>query len=108
MHLHYNQMQDGSPSRVSFNGKLSDTRAGDEDSWGTWGSDDAEKLTSLNCPGNSFVPFNQNGMRYQLLYKPASGLAKVVRLDVDGTGITTVWSDYWTRRWTHLVPFALL
>ena len=73
MHLHYQQMADGVPVRIRFNGELIDTHAGNLDSYGTYGTDDAEKLTSLNCPGNSFVPFVQNGMRYQLVYKPSVG-----------------------------------
>ncbi len=113
MHLHYNQERDGVLTRVSFNGDLVDTHQGDEDSWGTWGDDDAEEVTSVNCPGNSFVPFTQNGERYQLIYKPGyadpsgSGLAKIVRLDDDGKGVTTTWSDYLGQRYTNLVPFTL-
>ena len=113
MHLHYNQERDGELTRVSFNGHLVDTHQGDEDSWGTWGSDDAEEVTSVNCPGNSFVPFTQNGERYQLIYKPGyadpsgSGLAKIVRLDDDGKGVTTTWADYLGQRYTNLVPFTL-
>ena len=86
MHLHYQQMADGYPVRIRFNGELIDTHAGNLDSYNTWGTDDAERLTSLNCPGNSFVPFVQNGNRYQLVYKPSSGLTKIVRLDSDGAG----------------------
>lgn len=107
MHLHYNQVADGKLVRVSFDGKLIDTHAGNKDSWGTWGSDKAEKLTSRNCPGESFLAFNQNGLRYQLIYKPSSGDTKVVRLNADGKGASTVWSGAWTQRWTHLVPFTL-
>jgi hypothetical protein len=106
-HLHYNQMEDGTPSRVSFNGSLIDTHAGNLDSYGTYGTDDAEQLTSLNCAGNTFATFNQNGMRYLILYKPASGLTKFVRLEADGVGVTTVWSGDWGRKWTHIVPFYL-
>src|SRR5262245_54304299 len=56
MHLHYNQIADGNAVRVSFDGKLIDTYAGNLDSYDTWGTDDAEKLTSTNCPGDSFLP----------------------------------------------------
>jgi hypothetical protein len=107
MHLHYNQMKDGVPARVSFNGKLIDTFDGNPDAYDSWGTDRAEKLTSLNCPGDSFVPFVQNGMHYQLLYKPASGEVKVQRLDADGTGTTSVWDGTWLQRYTNLVPFTL-
>jgi hypothetical protein len=106
-HLHYQQRKDGYPTRIAFNGELIDTHAGNLDSYGTYGSDDAEKLTSLNCAGNSFVPFVQNGMRYQLIYNPTTGLAKIVRLDADAEGATTTWSGYWQTRFTTLVPFTL-
>ena len=107
MHLHYNQMKDGSPFRVSFNGQQIATHAGDQSTWGHYGHDDAESLTSMNCPQNSFVAFNQNGFRYQLLYKPGNGDVKIVRLDSDARGVTTVYSGSFGRRWTHLVPFTL-
>jgi hypothetical protein len=106
-HLHYNQRKDGYPTRIAFNGVLIDTHAGNLDSYGTYGTDDAEKLTSLNCAGNSFVPFVQNGMRYQLIYKPATGYTKIVRLDADAEGVTTTWSGYLETRFTSLVPFTL-
>jgi hypothetical protein len=107
MHLHYNQIENGGAVRVSFNGNPIDTHAENEDSWGTWGSDDAEELTSLNCADDEFVQFNQNGMRYVLLYKPSTGLVKVQRVDPDGTGTTNVYGGYWKQRITHLVPFTL-
>jgi hypothetical protein len=105
MHLHYNQIADGTARRVSFNGTLIDTHAGNLASWDTYGTDNAEALTSLNCPGNSFAAFNQNGMRHQLIYKPGNGQVKIVRLDADGTGTTTMFSGDWGRQWTHIVPF---
>jgi hypothetical protein len=111
MHLHYNQFRDNALTRISFNGKLIDTHAGNEDSWGTWGSDSAEELTSVNCPGNSFVPFTINAVRYMLIYKPGStegpgGPAKIVRLAPDGKGVTTTFSGFLGQRLTHLVPFT--
>ena len=61
---------------------------------------DAEELTSLNCPGNSFVAFNQNGFRYQLIYKPDAR-----RWDDEGRspehrrqGRRLVWSGNWEQR----------
>ena len=107
MHLHYTQVEDGTAVGIEFNGAPISTNKDNEASWGTWGSDGAEEMTSLNCPGNSFMGFNQNGMRYQLLYKPGSGDAKIVRLDADGTGVTTTYSDTWTKGWTHFTPFYL-
>lgn len=107
MHLHYTQVRDGDAVQIAFNGTLIDTHADNEDSHGTWGGDDAEELTSLNCPGNSFMGFNQNGQRYQLLHKPGSGSTKIVRLDADGTGVTTTYEDTWSLGYTHLTPFYL-
>jgi hypothetical protein len=105
MHIHYTQLRDGEAVRIAFDGDLIDTHQGDEGSWGHWGN--GEELTSLNCPGNSFLGFNQNGMHYELLYKPGPGEMKIVRTDADGTGVTTTASESWTRGWTHLVPFTL-
>jgi murein DD-endopeptidase MepM/ murein hydrolase activator NlpD len=107
MHLHYNQIADDKAVRVSFNGKLISTHAGNEDSFDTWGTDKAEKLTSLNCPGDTFVPFNQYGLHHQLIYKPASGLVKIMRQKPDGKGASRVWGGYLSRQLTHLVPFTL-
>lgn len=107
MHLHHTQLDGVDASPVYFNGQPIDTNQGDPNSWGKFGTEDAETLTSLNCPQNSFLSFNMNGMRYQLLYKPGSGATKVVRLNSDGLGVTTVWSDNWGQQWTHLVPFTL-
>ena len=107
MHLHYNQISDGKAVQIHFNGKAIKTGAADKSTWGTWGSDDAEELTSLNCPANTFASFNQNGFRYQFLYKPSSGQTKVVRLDTDGKGVASVWSGEWSQQWSQLVPFTL-
>ena len=107
MHLHYSQLKDGDAVRIAFNGKLIDTYEADPSSWGTWGDDDAEELTSLNCPGNSFAGYTENGDQYEFLYKPGTGAAKIVRLDDDGTGVTTTMSETWTKSWTHFTPFTL-
>lgn len=106
-HLHYNQMADGSPVRVAFNDEVIATHAGDPSTWNLWGSDEAEELTSLSCAGNQFAAFVQNGWRYQILYKPATGEVKFVRVAGDGSGITTMWTGNWGRRWSHIVPFTL-
>jgi hypothetical protein len=104
MHLHYNQEADGEPVRVRFNGEAIDTHAGNEDSWGTYGN--GEELTSLNCPGNSFMHFNQDGKRHQLEYKPGSGKVSIDRFKADGAGLDHRWSGTWSQGWTHLVPFS--
>ena len=104
-HLHYTQLADGNAVQIAFNGTLINTHAGNLASYDTWG--DGEKLTSANCPMNSFVNVDQDGTRYQLLYKPGTGAAKIVALDSDGTGITSIWSSTWTKGWTHFTPFRI-
>ena len=70
-HLHYTQLRDGKAVRIAFNGTLINTHAG-QSPYSPWGN--GEKLTSLNCPMNSFVQFNHtDGKRYQLAYKPGTG-----------------------------------
>ncbi len=105
VHIHYSQLADDDAVRIRFNGAAIDTHAGNLDSYGTWGTDDAEELTSLNCAGNSFLGWNQSGERYYLIYKPSTGDAKIVRMDADGAGVTTTWTGSWTRGWTHFIPF---
>ena len=78
-HLHYTQLADGKAVRIAFNGTLINTHAGNQASYDTWGN--GEKLTSLNCPMNSFVEFDhQDGKRYQLAYKPGTGAVAIDRL----------------------------
>jgi hypothetical protein len=111
MHIHYSQVTDHDPvsggdaHRIQFNGANIQTHAGNSDSYGTWGSDDAERLTSLNCAGNSFMGWNQSGERYHLIYKPGTGEVKIVRMAADGAGVTTTWSGQWSRGWTHFIPY---
>ena len=104
-HLHYTQLADGNAVQIAFNGTLINTHAGNLASYETWGN--GEKLTSANCPMNSFVNVDQDGTRYQLLYKPGTGAAKIVALDSDGAGITSIWSSTWTKGWTHFTPFRI-
>jgi hypothetical protein len=105
MHLHYTQRLNDDAQRIQLNGVDIATHAGNLSSYDTWGTDDAEKLTSLNCAGNSFMGWNQGGDRYYQLYKPGSGETKIVRMDDDGAGVTTTWSDTWSRGWTHFMPY---
>jgi hypothetical protein len=105
MHIHYAQLSDGEGVRVMFDGELLSAHAGNQDSYGTFGTDDAEEITSLNSPGNSFLPYSQSGQDYFLLHKPASGEAKIVVLGPNGAGATTTWKGAWTRQWTHVTPF---
>ena len=105
-HLHYTQLADGKAVRIAFNGSLINTHAGNKASWNTWGN--GEKLTSLNCPMNSFMQFDhQDGKRYQLEYKPGTGAVAIDRLNAGGAGTTGVWSNTWSQGWTHLTPFTV-
>lgn len=106
MHIHYTQLEDGDAVRSVFNGTAVATHAGDPSSWDTWGSTNAEEITSVNCAGNAFLSWTDDGDRYQLIYKPSNGEVKIVRLDDDGTGVTTTWTGQWTLGWTHLVSFT--
>jgi Peptidase family M23 len=102
-HLHYTQLQDGKAVRIAFNGTLINTHAG-QSPYSPWGN--GEKLTSLNCPMNSFVQFNhQDGHRYQLAYKPGTGEVDIDRLNPGGA--TGVWGSTWTKGWTHFTPFTV-
>jgi hypothetical protein len=107
MHLHYTQRLDTNAERIQFNGVDIDTHADNPSSYSTWGSDDAEKLTSLNCAGNSFMGWSQGGDRYYQLYKPGTGETKIVRMDPDGAGATATWDGVWSRGWTHFMPYSL-
>jgi hypothetical protein len=101
MHLHYTQLADGKAVPVAFDGTLIGTRAGNYNPWGN-----GEKLTSRNCPMNSFVRFDQNGQRYVLAYKPGTGAVGIDRIAANGVGVTGVWSSTWTKGWTHFMPFV--
>jgi hypothetical protein len=103
-HLHYSQLQDGKAVRIAFNGSLIQTHAG-QSPYSPWGN--GEKLTSQNCPMNSFVGFTHtDGKRYQLAYKPGTGEVDIDRLNPGGVGTTGVWGGSWTKGWTHLTPFT--
>ena len=103
-HLHYTQLRDGQAVRIAFNGSLIATHAG-QSPYSPWGN--GEKLTSLNCPMNSFAQFtNTDGKRYQLAYKPGTGEVDIDRINAGGAGTTGVWGGSWTKGWTHLTPFT--
>ena len=103
MHLHYNQELNGDPVAVEFNGAAISTNKENTSTWGTWG--DGERLTSLNCPDNSFMQFSQDGKRHQLEYKPGTGKVSIDRFKPNGAGLDHRWSGTWSQGWTHLVPF---
>lgn len=65
VHIHYSQLRDNEAVRITFNGQAIDTHAGNNDSYGTWGSDDAEEITSKNCP--------RTGGRYIGVFRRGSG-----------------------------------
>ena len=107
MHLHYTQMRRRRRRADRFNGTLIDTHADNEDSYGTCGTDDAEALTSLNCPGDSFMASTRTGSATSSSTSLAPARRKIVRLDADGTGVTTTFEDTWSPGYTHLIPFYL-
>ena len=65
-HLHYTQLLDGDAVAVVFNGVAIKTTEANPEEWGKWPTRTGEQLTSNNCAGRSFLPFDQD--------KPASRL----------------------------------
>jgi hypothetical protein len=106
MHIHYTQLEDGQAVRSTFNGFFVKSHAGDASTWGAWGTARAEKITSVNCAGNTFLGWSQGGERYHLVYKPSDGEVKILRLYDNGNGATTTWTGRWNRDWTHFIPFT--
>lgn len=47
----------------------------------------------------AFTPFTTGGQGHLLIYKVATGDAKVVRLTPGGNSTTTLWSETWTSGW---------
>eukprot|EP01060_Flectonema_neradi_P004172 TRINITY_DN12738_c0_g1_i1.p1 TRINITY_DN12738_c0_g1~~TRINITY_DN12738_c0_g1_i1.p1 ORF type:complete len:472 (+),score=60.23 TRINITY_DN12738_c0_g1_i1:76-1491(+) len=107
MHLHFTELADDAAVRSAFNGQLIDTHAGNTDSWNTWGTSNAEEILSNNCLGEKFVTWTQFGLTYHLIYKPQSGLVKIVRNNGPGTGFSTVFTTTWTQQWTHMAHYKI-
>jgi hypothetical protein len=107
MHLHYTQLADGQAVRIMFDGTLINTSASNTASWNTWGTSNAEKLTSYDCPQESFTPFTQGANPSFLDYKPATGGMGINRINSGGLGVTTTGSESWSRSWTHFTPFKI-
>lgn len=112
IHQHYSQRYDTDGDgqnhdgrRIRFNGAAINTHEGNKDSYGTWGSDKAEKILSENCAGNFFPGWNQGGVRYHQIYRPENGQTKILKTNANGAAMETVWEGQWTRRWTHFIPF---
>lgn len=104
-HLHYTQLADGVAVRAAFGGELIDTWEGDESSWGHYGN--GEKLTSSNCPGREFLPFDQAGKHHLFAYTPGTGATGIASINANATGITNPWGTTANLRWTHFMPFTL-
>jgi murein DD-endopeptidase MepM/ murein hydrolase activator NlpD len=102
-HLHYTQLADGVAVRVVVNGQEIDTWEGDESTWGHYG--DGEKLTSSNCPGREFLPFDEAGKHHLLAYTPGTGETGIASINAAATGIVNPWHATWNLRWTHFMPF---
>ena len=102
-HLHYTQLADGVAVRVVVNGQEIDTWEGDESSWGHYG--DGEKLTSSNCPGREFLPFDEAGKHHLVAYTPGTGATGIASINAAANGIVNPWHATWDLRWTHFMPF---
>jgi hypothetical protein len=48
----------------------------------------------------AFSPYSINGVGHILLYRISNGDTKVVKLDADGGGVSTVWFGVWTLGWS--------
>ena len=105
-HLHYTQLEDGAAVRVRFNGSLIDTHQGDTSSWGKWPTRTGEQLTSNNCPGRAFLPFDQGGQHHVYAYEAARGAAGIASIANNGSGVVNPWGvNSGNRRLTHFMPF---
>ncbi|MEM9127758.1 MAG: M23 family metallopeptidase, partial [Pseudomonadota bacterium] len=102
-HIHYNQRNPSNNAvRVQFDGVNADTHAGDQSTWGLFLSDQAERMGSANCTGQSFIRWRDGGDNYILRYRPNTRQVRITRLDSDGTGGTNTWTgENWGRSWTH-------
>ena len=98
-HLHFTQLHKGEAVRIEFNGVPIDVHAGNQDA--------TQKLTSSNCPGRAFLPFDQSGKHHLFAYTPGTGAAGIASIDSDAKGITNPWHTTANRRWTHFMPFTL-
>ena len=106
-HLHYTQLQDGTAVRIQFNGSLIDTHQGNPDVFGAWLTKSGELMTSNNCPGRAFTPFQQNGT-HLYAYEAARGAAGIASINPGGLGVTNPWgSTSGDRQWTHFAGFAV-
>ena len=106
-HLHYTQLEDGDPKRIQFNGSLIDTHEGNPDVFGAWLTKSGELMTSYNCPGRSFLPFDQGGRRHLYAYEAERGAAGIASIKPDGSGTSNPWgTTSGDRQWTHFMPFA--
>ncbi|WP_395374209.1 M23 family metallopeptidase [Marinicella sp. W31] len=122
-HIHYTQMKNdvyppqssnwlgggfgnGQAVRVKLNGQLIDTHASNPSSLGTYFTNDAERIISRNCPGNSFIHWDDDDLDYLLRYKPSERKARIMRLNKNGQGATTTAQlNDWNKTWTHFAMF---
>jgi len=105
VHQHYSQVLNGEAKRIKFNTKAISTHAGNKDSYGTWGKNTAEKITSLNCSGGQFMPWRNGGKLYYLRYNPSKGEAQVLEHDTNSQGASKTWSGNYGKTWTSFIPF---
>ena len=117
-HLHYEQRRRGDgmgtwgPNQsdadkwehqpVVFDGQEIETNANAPmDTWG-----EGEYLTSTNCPGRAFLPFDQDGKRHLFSYAPGPGDRQIASINSSTDVTTKSWPEA-NPRWTHFMPFKL-
>jgi len=102
----WDTMNDGEAVRAIFDGVEADTHQGDTSTWGKWGDSDAEEIRSHNCPGNRFLTWKENGVRYILRYRASNGRIRINRFDQPvGKETTQTIQRNWGKNWTNFVDF---
>jgi hypothetical protein len=107
-HLHYTQLRDGVAVGIEFNGTAIKTNQANTDEWGKWPSRTGEQLTSSNCPGRAFLPFDEGAKHHLLAYEAARGALGIASVNADASATTNPWgTTSGDRRWSHFMPFTL-
>lgn len=102
----WDKIYDGDAVRSVFAGTAVATHQGNQNSWGRWSRDNAEEITSQNCPGNQFVSWMENGSRYIFRYRPGDGLIRVNRFEQPTASATSQTAQQdWDRGWTNFIDF---
>ena len=116
-HLHYTQYENlqlpvvpgkapGTAVQVEFNGAPIETGLANQWTWNR-PPGEREKLTSSNCPGRAFLPFDQDGKHHLFSYAPGPGSRQIATIATSGTTASTKAWEPANPRWTHFMPFKL-